>query len=254
MYKVGGSMEAALKGEYVINVKNVLTEAWQLTLSSRKNILIPVLFVFSIILLLTLLMVGSFETVDEFYQDPTRVVMVNIVVTILSAPFLAAIDMIGVYKSIGANCHYKILFSFVNKITPLALCAMLTSILISLGLNLLILPGVLLFVALLPTVPLMIDKNLSPLKAIVVSIKATRYQLLPLFFMIAALFFALILIMLPLSLLINTPLSIVGVVLFFLLLSYLIPMFYYVKGIIYREIFGLYVTDKPQSVIGSFSA
>ncbi len=111
-------------------------------------------------------------------------------------------------------------------------------------------------IALTLTMPLIIEKKLSPLKSILISLKVTRFQWPQIFllhFILATVFFVSLL---PLLFLINSPASIIGVAIFFFSMSYLAPMYYHMKGILYREIFGLDIqtVDKQTSINSTFSA
>jgi membrane-anchored glycerophosphoryl diester phosphodiesterase (GDPDase) len=101
------------------------------------------------------------------------------------------------------------------------------------------LPGIYLAVALSLTLPLVVEKKLSPIKAIVLSLQVTRFQWFKLLAIYTFLFLALFLSILPLVIIANTQFSVIGVMFFLIALTFLAPLFYNVKGILYREIFGM---------------
>ena len=121
------------------------------------------------------------------------------------------------------------------------LCSLLTFVLVSVGLQLLVLPGVFLSVIFSLTIPLVIEKKLSPIKAMVISVQALRFQWFKLLTLYVILSLILALTLIPLFAFQQANLAFIGVVVFVFCLSYLAPMFYNVKGILYREIFGLTV-------------
>lgn len=235
---IGGDIESALKGDYKLNVPAILKEAWLLTKASRKTIntsLLGVMLLGVVIVSILGQLLGGLIAVQE---SPQASLIINIVVTVVLAPFLAGIEMFGVMASVGVKTKPKMMFSFLKFANSVVLCALCTSVLTSIGLQL-VLPGIYLMVALTLTMPLIIDKQLSPLKAIVISLKTTRFQWFNLFFLHLVLFFALILSLMPLAILIKSPAVIIGFIFFMFALSYLAPMYYHVKGIVYREMFGL---------------
>jgi hypothetical protein len=103
------------------------------------------------------------------------------------------------------------------------------------------LPGIYLAVALSLALPLVVEKKLSPIKAIIISVQVTRFQWFKLFTIYTLLIVALFLSLLPLVILAETQLNIVGIMFFLFALTFIAPLFYNVKGILYREIFGMQI-------------
>ena len=250
---IGGSVEKAIKGEYSIDVKAVLTEAWQNTLKSRISInlgLLAVLFLGMFVSYVASSFFGGIDVVFKAAQNEgsQALQMINIVVTIAIWPFIAGIEMMGISHAINKPTQSKMIFSFLHRGSWVALCALLTSLLISIGVQLFIIPGVLLTVMLSLTVPLVIDKKLSPVQAITLSIKALRFKLMPLLVIYFALFMAFILLLLPIALLIDSSLAPIGIVIFLVGISYVAPWYYNVKGVLYRDIFGVLVDQNSINI------
>ena len=237
--KVGGSIEKALKGEYQIDVASVLKEAWEYTKKSRASINLGLLFSLGLGMIVSLFVSSFLGGIEAAAKDPQSFMMINIVVTLIIWPFLAGVEMMGVFHAIGIKTDFKLTFAFLKRGSWVAVCALLTSLIVSLGVNLFVFPGLYLAVALSLAIPLVVEKRMSPLKAIKLCILATRFQWFKIFSLYLILITVLILAMLPLALFIETGASIIAVVLFFFCLTYLAPMFYNVKGILYREIFGM---------------
>ena len=236
---VGGSIEEALKGNYSLDVRAILEEAWQLTNKSRVSIVLGLLISFGIGILATMIVSQSLGGIETVTNDPQLFFLVNIVITLIVWPFLAGVEMMGVLHSIGVKTQPKLVFAFLKRGSWVALCAVMVSMLISLGLQLLIIPGIFLAVSLSLTIPLVVEKKLSPGKAIVLCIKATRFQWFKIFSLYLVLLGVLLLALFPIALLAKTSVGILGVMLFLFIFTYLAPMYYNVKGIVYREIFGL---------------
>jgi amino acid transporter len=89
------------------------------------------------------------------------------------------------------------------------------------------------------------------------SLQVTRFQWFKLLAIYSLLFLTLFLSLIPLAILAKTQFSVIGVMLFLVALTFIAPLFYNVKGILYREIFGmqLQATDVPaQQTSDTFSA
>ena len=237
--QMGGSIEKSLKGEYTIDVSSVLKEAWQLTLQSRIAINLGLFFTLVLGVIVSLLISNEMGGIEQVIQDPQSTTLLNIVVTMIIYPFLVGVEMMGVYHAVGLKTNSKLIFAFLKRGSWVAVCALLTSVLVTLGMSLFYLPGIYLAVALSLTLPLVVEKKLSPIKAIVLSLQVTRFQWFKLLAIYTFLFLALFLSILPLVIIANTPFSVMGVMFFLIALTFLAPLFYNVKGILYREIFGM---------------
>ncbi len=243
--QVGGSVESALQGDYQINVKAILTEAWQLTLKSRLAINVGLLFSILLGMSVSFFVSNYLGGIEAVLEDPQASMLLNIVVTIAVWPFIAGVEMMGVLHSVGMKTHPKMTFAFLQRASWVVLCALLTSVLISLGFQLFILPGIFLAITLSLTVPLVIEKKMTPMKAITLSVQALRFKFLPLFIIYFILLLSLVMLFFPLALLLESTLVPIGFMIIIFGISYLAPLFYNTKGILYREIFGInLVTDK----------
>jgi hypothetical protein len=89
---------------------------------------------------------------------------------------------------------------------------------------------------------------MMPMKAIIISVKALRFKWLPILAIYSGLFFILTLSLLPAISMMDSEMAPIGFVIFFFTLSYQIPLFYNVKGILYREIFGISVVGEATSL------
>lgn len=258
---VGGNIESAQQGQYSIDIKTVLQEAWAITKISRLSIVVG-----SIACTLLAMFVVVFSSqylggVEAALADMKAQYIINIIVTLVISPFIAGVEMMGVSHAVGIKTKPKMIFSFLNKGAIIAICALLSSTLSSLGFNLLILPGIFLLVTLSLTTPLVVEKNIMPIKAIIICVKALRFQFFKLLAIYGILSMGLLLSVFPILLLLDTGLEIVGVAFLLFSLTYLTPLFYNTKGILYRDIFGVKLdasqaTSKSptQGDSGSFSA
>lgn len=246
-FSIGGSVENAMKGNYSIDVKAVLSEGWQQTLKSRMSINVALLGVLFFGMLVSYITSSFFGGIELVFEDSQALQIINVVVTIAVWPFLAGIEMMGIMHAINRPTKSSMALSFLSRGSWVALCALLTSFLVSIGLAFLIVPGIILAVLLSLTIPLVVEKKLSPVQAIVLSIKSLRFKVLNLLTIYAVLIMSLVFLSLPLAV-IGPDLAPIGVIILFFGLSYLAPWYYNVKGILYREIFGVTITGKPSDI------
>lgn len=253
---IGGNVEQALKGEYKINPKEVLLEAWRNTQRSRAAInggllIVLLIGVFTTMLLAELL--GGLEVVN---QDPQRLSILNLAVTIVIWPFLAGVEMMGISQVVGLKTESKQVFAYLKRGSWVAVAALLSSVLVGLGLQLFIIPGIFLAVCFSLIVPLVVEKKLSPLQAISLSVKALRFQWFNIFAVYLPLAIVLVLIIAPLGQVTGNA-TIFAFAFLIFGLSYLAPMYFHAKGILYREIFGITLNAQPSSTVsdsGMFDA
>ncbi|MGL1956745.1 MAG: hypothetical protein OCD00_05450 [Colwellia sp.] len=257
--QIGGSVERALQGDYHIDVKAILTEAWQLTLKSRVAINLGLLFVLSLYILITLVLSNYIPFMKDIITNPEiiftnpelmqangdKILFWDLLVTLAIWPFIAGIEMMGVVQAVGMKANAKMIFSFLKRSSWVVICVLITSMLINIGFELLILPGIFLKVTLSLTVPLVIEKQMTPMKAILLSIKVFRFKFFSILSLYIILFLSLILLIFMLSFFVSLNVAPIGGVFFIFGITHLAPLFYNTKGILYREIFGINIaTDK----------
>jgi hypothetical protein len=222
LVNIGGSIERAITGQYQINSKAVLNEAWANTQNSRMSINLALIFVLVLATIISLVassFFGGIEQILQQAQDPEQnsqaLQIINIIVTISIWPFIAGIEMMGVFHAVKQPIHPKMVWSFLSRGSWVALSALLTSILINIGAQLFIIPGVVLAALLSLTIPLVVEKKYSPLQAIIMSLRALRFSLLPLIAIYSFLFMVLLTLVLPMIFLLESNLLLLAVIAFF---------------------------------------
>ena len=244
--QVGGNIESALKGDYQIDVKNILTEAWEQTLKSRLAINLGLLFSLLLGMLVSFFVSNYLGGIEVVIADPEASMILNLIVTVAVWPFVGGIEMMGVQHAIGMKTHVKMTFSFLSRASWVVLCALFTSVLISIGFQLFVLPGIFLAVTLSLTIPLVIEKKMTPMKAIILSIQTLRFKFFAILYLYFILLLSLVVLFMPLAFLLESSFAPLGVMILLIGVSFLAPLFYNVKGILYREIFGISLaTNKP---------
>lgn len=233
--QIGSTPEKAIQGDYSINVQAILKEGWALTKTNKQPILIGLLFVLLIGVIVTLVAAQYMGGLESVMQNSQKQVILNLLATVIIWPFLAGIEMMGISHSVGIKTRSGFIFAFLKRSAFIAITALLIASLTSLGFYL-ILPGIYLAVALSLTIPLIVEKNMSPISAIILSLKATRFQWFKLFQIFAVFLILAITSFLPL---ISGLPAEIAMIMFLACLFFLAPFYYNVKGILYREIFGV---------------
>jgi uncharacterized membrane protein len=148
------------------------------------------------------------------------------------APLFAGLYMLGVCAARGESIRMVGLLAYLPYSLAILLSFVIITLLTQLGFALLILPGLYVFVACKFTFPLIIDRGLSPIQAIKVSILCvSRYWVQ---FTVLYLIFVLLMLL--------------SVMTFFIGFIWVAPMYYQVKGILYRDLFD---TDQPLQIVNN---
>jgi len=226
------SIEEALSRGYDFTIGGLLSEAWQ-RVKGTKGIIIGGFVVFYAVLLVASFLIGGFFGILGVVSDsPMLTVVVEMVVGIfasaLAYPFMAGINMIGIRRAADQPISFNDIFSHFGRTVPLVITAIISMLLIYLGMILLIIPGLYLAIAYMLAIPLVVERGLSPWQALETSRKAITQH----WFKVFGLFLLLGLITgisaIPLG---------IGLV-------WTIPLFTVAIGILYRTIFG--VLPAPQ--------
>jgi uncharacterized membrane protein len=226
------SIEEALSCGYDFTIGDLLSEAWR-RVKGTKGIIIGGFVVFYAVLLVASFLIGGFFGILGVVSDsPMLTVVVEMVVGIfasaLAYPFMAGINMIGIRRAADQPISFNDIFSHFGRTVPLVITAIISMLLIYLGMILLIIPGLYLAIAYMLAIPLVVERGLSPWQALETSRKAITQH----WFKVFGLFLLLGLITgisaIPLG---------IGLV-------WTIPLFTVAIGILYRTIFG--VLPAPQ--------
>jgi hypothetical protein len=233
---IGGNIDKATRGDYQLDVTAILKEAWLKTQHTKQPINFALLGILSLGMLVTLVFSSYFGGVEAVFSDQKSSFLLNMLLTLIIWPFLAGVEMMGIYHSVGIKPRGALVFAFLKRGSWVAITALFTSTIISIGLALFVLPGIFLAVVTSLAIPLVVEKQMTPLKAVWLSLKALTYQWFKVFTLYLFVTSLLLLSLLPFA-------SFQGpaIFVFFIALVYIAPLFYNIKGILYREIFGMRV-------------
>lgn len=233
--RVGGSLERALTDNHTFNPLQVLQEGVRLTRQSFAPLLGAVLVSLAIFTLALMLLIQFFiGSVDV--EDPQMILAMLVLQILLLPPLFAAVHVMGITHSVGKSSRVLDVFSFIKQPFPFILIALITQIISQLVVG--VLPGVIglavlgfVSVTLSMAIPLAAEYRLSPVQAIRCSFLAVVKRFFAFLGVYAVMF----------------GLFIVGILTFGIGLIFVIPLFYNVKGIMYRDIFGVGISDNDDT-------
>ncbi|WP_341504125.1 hypothetical protein [Gallaecimonas sp. GXIMD4217] len=221
--KLGGDPDKALRGEIQLDMKAILKEAWQ---HSRQGSLAMTVTFLALGLGwygLDVLLAGLAPALGLPQEHLGLALFSQLLILGLTAPLITGLHMLGIFRSVGIPPSFRQALAWYPLASRLSLAALLSSVLVQLGLSLFLLPGLFLLVAFCFTLPLVADKGLSPLAALRLGLHlAVRYgwQIL-------------------LVQLLGGLALMAGVLSFGLLFVWAVPWYFNLHGVLYRELFGV---------------
>lgn len=256
--RIGGHPSTALDDTYTLDTKKVLQEAWAMVRTTKAPFLMAALIIYVIAMASGFV----FPAVDIDVNDPNAldsltvpVVLGQFALQVITAILFAGMISMGLRNAVRQQStergqrpvvpentplmvfeHFStagplILFELIKAVAVLALAGVGLLLAKTLGVSLNALMFLWVFIAmtfslgLIFSVQLIIQDKLSPLKAIRVSLTVVFrrfFTFLPLYAFM-------------------TLLAVASVFTFFIGFIWVIPLFYNMKGILYREVFGIEV-------------
>ncbi|MCC2603990.1 DUF2189 domain-containing protein [Planctobacterium marinum] len=221
--KPQGKLQSALNGDYHFDLKQVLRSGWELTQIDKASMVqgVIIMIVVALMVMSAGRYISDLKGIDP--NDPGFRLGLDLLMVILITPLAAGLMMMGINASVGGKNKLSNLFEFVNRSLTITVTAVMTAALVQIGLLLLIVPGLYLMVATGFAIPLVLEKKMLPARAIFTSIKVVNHQWLSfvkLYGVFAALF-------------------VLVIITFGIAIIWVSPFYYNVKGILYRDIFGV---------------
>ncbi|MDX1301782.1 hypothetical protein [Photobacterium sp.] len=234
-FHVGGSIEKALKGDVDLQAVAVLQEAWKVTARHFLSFLPAIigLFLAQAALLLVGLQVQLgdaalfFDVIISGQEMTAELVqagyMANFWSDVLSAPLFVGVSLMALNHAVGLPTKPSHLVKGFPFLLVSIITMLLTSSIQGIGNAIFPLIGLLLSMGFSMAIILVCEKRVTPLRGIQISLIATLKKLMPM-----------------------TAIYLVVLVMFFISfataglgLIWTIPFFFNVKGIIYRNLFGI---------------
>lgn len=179
-----GSLESALAGDYEVRPIELIKEAW----SSLKGYMgvfwlafIIYMVIASIVGVISGLIVTPVEQqiLDLKTTDPEASLMSlvtpwavigqigsQLLSIFITTPLMAGLYMISIKRSVGAPIRAEQVVKYYDKAVPLFITTFLMYLFILIGLVLFILPGIYLMLAFSFALPLVVEKDMTPMQAL----------------------------------------------------------------------------------------
>ncbi|WP_421186273.1 hypothetical protein [Aeromonas hydrophila] len=232
--RIGGSLEQSLSQGYRLDLKGVLQESWQQTRRTGFGLLLAIVGVMAIWFLLSNHLLTPYVG-PEGDVDMDIALMLSLFITVVMSPMTSSLDMLGLQQSVGVRAHPNQVFDYFRHFLRLGSLSLLGSLITSLfgplfellGLPVMLafIPSALIGMGLVFTVPLVLERGLSPVQAILVSLRLFARgwpSIVLLHGVMMALFF-----------LARIPMG--------LGLIWVAPLYFNCKGILYRDLCGVAV-------------
>lgn len=234
-FNLGGSVDRAITGQYDLKAGEVFREAWGCTVNnflSFSPAIIALMFVqLGIFYIALKLQLGDPSILFDAITDPSvfspdlaqALFIANFSYEVISAPIYAGISLMAMSHSAGLSTKSRHIGKGLQFTIPVIL-ATLFSLMLQ-GVASMILPFVSFYISLAfsNSILLICEKKIPPMQSLLLSLRAVNrkifviagiYAMLTLMFIAAAMFY--------------------GIGLIFVL-----PFFFHVKGILYRNMFGI---------------
>ncbi|KOO08173.1 hypothetical protein [Vibrio hepatarius] len=246
-FNLGGSVERALSGDYELKIGDVLKEAWNLTIKNFLSFspaivaLIVIQFaIFYIALKLQLgdpaMIIDAFTSADAFDPNIINAIMVaNYSYEVISAPIYAGISLMAMSHAAGLTTKSRHIAKGLQFTIPVIL-ATLFSLMLQ-GIAGLLLPFISLYlsIAFSNSILLICEKKVPPMQSLLLSLRAANKKI----FVLAGIY------------LVVSIMFVIGMMFYGLGLIIVLPFFFHVKGIIYRNMFGIKLriiaSDRPKN-------
>ncbi len=249
---LGGSIETALSGKYELNPIAIFREAIKHTLkhftSFMPSIIALILVQVSIFYIALQLQIGDPITLlFNIMAQPeslntgilNAIMIANFSYEVISAPIYAGICLMGMSHAAGLKTKPKHILKGLQFTVPVILATMMALIGQGVAGQLFFALSLYLTVAFSNSTLLICEKRITPMSALLLSLRAVNKKLIPL-----------ITIYLVIMALFAFSTFFYGIPLLFVL-----PLYFHVKGIIYRNMFGITLkiitTDNDDSEHGS---
>ncbi|MEP0354945.1 hypothetical protein [Paraglaciecola sp.] len=230
---VGGSYEKSINGETRIDLKTLSVEAWELSKKGKAEVMQGVMLMLFIVMAFVWVLQSIFGIADMSAISPRTQVTMELGFIVITAPIIAAMLLIGMFRSVGLKPSFLPLLKRAFGSFVIILLALLLAILVDVAGQVLSLAG--LFFGIVTTVylgmatgfsmMLLIEKQLAPKDTIIQSFKVfnRHWPSLSLFYIGSLVLFLL------------------GMLTFGVAYIWLIPFYFNLKGVLYRELFGVNV-------------
>lgn len=227
------SIEQTLARGYDFSIGEVISEASQ-RMKGTKRIILGSYLLFSVVMMglafivpmvlmaLGALSIVAFQGVGIAFSILLAVLGFALLIALVY-PFVVGVLMVGIRRAADQPITFGEVFSHFGRTLPLVVAAFLMVIMISLGNLLFLIPGIYLSIAYSLTLPLIVERGLSPWQAMEASRKGISKH-----------WFKVLGLQLLIALILMASMLTLGI-----LLIWTLPLAVVANGILYRTIFGV---------------
>ncbi len=212
-----GTIDDALAGRYKFEIGDVMREAWGMTSGMKGAFWGGALLLY--LGYMAIAVVGAML----FKSSQVLSMVYNIILGAIAPVLFLGIVSMGLRRAAGMRVSFETAFGSFGRAVPAFIAGLLSTLLTYVGIILLIIPGIYLAVGYCMTMPLIVDRNLSPWQALETSRKAVTKRWFQ--------FFGLLLVVGLLVFVSALPLGI-GLI-------WTLPWAINVVGVVYRRVFGV---------------
>lgn len=215
--------------KYRFTIGGMFREAWEKTKGGKGPIWAGSAVMYLAVLILVAGTAFLLPMNDSGYPADTGTVgavgdlLLQALINAVSVVFTAGLMFMGVRKVAGDSISWRMVFTGFSVAGKIIVAAILQTILIMVGLLLLVLPGIYLAIGYAMTMPLIVDRNMSPWQAM----EASRKAIHKVWWKVAGLFFATGLLM------------VIAAAPFGIGLIWMWPLSFVLAGVVYRHLFGV---------------
>lgn len=234
-FNLGGSIERAVSGQYELKAGDIFQEAWKQTMKhfmSFSPAIIALIFVqLGIFYVALKLQLGDPGLILQAFQDPSllderifqAIFVANFSYEVVSAPFYASVSLMAMSHSCGLTTKSRHIAKGLQFTVPVII-ATLASLVLQ-GVVGMMLPFISMYLSLAfsQSILLICEKRIPPMQSLLLSLRAVNKKI----FVLAGIYTLMML------------MFIVGAMFYGVGLIFVLPFFFHVKGIIYREMFGI---------------
>jgi hypothetical protein len=236
----GGSLEKSLNGETQLDLKAIANEAWNVSKNTKTAVLHGVLLLFCIAIVFAWALQSIFGITDLSVVPPRMMISLKVAGIIVTTPIIAAMFLLGISHSVGIKPRFLLILKNVMGSVLVILLALLLAAMSDVGsiigsqISVLLGMAVLFYINLATgfSIMLLVEKKLPPSQCVIQSLKVFHKYWMPLSIFYFVYYCSLFLGALSLG----------------FAYIWIIPFFINMKGILYRELFGVKVLSvKNQS-------
>lgn len=171
-------------GQYNFDIKEILKRAYQLSTQNNWTVLLALMCIFVITFTIYFIYLDAFEIRDfsllmteNSPLSQGQQALIELTLTVILAPLWAGVGMLAINTNRNIPQSALSIFEYYKIMLSLALASCLVSIFFTMGIALFFIPGFYIFTVTTFTLPLIADKKLGPISAIVYSIRMSNIYL-----------------------------------------------------------------------------